>query len=197
MIDFFKDEGSVYTLIQAIVLNAVDDIKAWENFKYNYGYDYPDDPLVPEIPENVHHRIRVKGQRELYLWLQDFNYKKRHFQKDAFDAKEFLLGGWFYMMTGVDGKKLYEKTVTEFWDNLPSKKPQETKKVSHNNCFEKDADGNIVVTYQGKTKPLYIWCELLGLRYRTVYHRIYLGETDPEVFFLSGKDFKRRNKKKE
>lgn len=45
---------------------------------------------------------------------------------------------------------------------------------------------NVLVTYREETKCIAEWAELLGMDAKTIYARIYRGETDPEVILYKG-----------
>lgn len=195
MAEILTNDDGIYPLIGAIVQNAIEDIVAYERFKATYGCSFKNDPMVPEIPERVHAKIRRKGYSALHDYTRDLLAKENSVRANANDAREFLLGGWFYMLTELDGNKMYRKTVEDFWQEYADmKKKQKSLKLAHS--LAKDDSGNLVVTYKGITKPLHTWCKELGINYRTVYHRIFLGETNPNVFFMPSKEFKIRNKEK-
>ena len=45
---------------------------------------------------------------------------------------------------------------------------------------------NVFVEYNGQTKCVVEWCEILGLKPKTIYKRIYDGHTDPDVILYKG-----------
>lgn len=45
---------------------------------------------------------------------------------------------------------------------------------------------NVLISYNGETRCVVEWCEILGLKAKTVYKRIYDGYTDPNVILYKG-----------
>lgn len=45
---------------------------------------------------------------------------------------------------------------------------------------------NVLITYNGETKCVVEWCEILGLKPKTIYKRIYDGHTDPMLILYNG-----------
>jgi len=45
----------------------------------------------------------------------------------------------------------------------------------------RNKSSNVLVEYQGQKKPLSVWCEELGLRYGTVYMRLFSLGWTPET----------------
>lgn len=110
------DSGTL-NLAQAIIQNSCDDIMEWERAKQKYGYDYRDDPLVPEIPTSLHSRLtkmRSKKERQnaITIYYNRFYYNYRSKEKWAMDAERFIRGdAWFGMLTGVDGDYIADRLI--------------------------------------------------------------------------------------
>ena len=45
---------------------------------------------------------------------------------------------------------------------------------------------NVLVTYNGETKCVAEWAEIIGIDAKTIYARLYRGITDPEIILYSG-----------
>ncbi len=111
------DSGAL-NLAQAIIQNACDDITEWERCKLKYGYDYVDDPLVPEIPSTLHRRLaKMKSKKErqnaITIYYNRFYYNYRSKAKWAMDAEQFIRSdAWFGMLTGVDGGYIADRLIS-------------------------------------------------------------------------------------
>ena len=45
---------------------------------------------------------------------------------------------------------------------------------------------NVLVTYNGETKCVAEWADIIGIDAKTIYARLYRGITDPEIILYSG-----------
>ena len=45
---------------------------------------------------------------------------------------------------------------------------------------------NVLVTYDGETKCVAEWAEIIGIDAKTIYARLYRGITDPEIILYNG-----------
>lgn len=114
------DSGAL-TLVEAIVGLACDDITVWLKTLKKKGWDFDGDWAIPEIPSNVHRKIRLAKttaeKRRIYSdyyskWKYDYYTKKKNYE----DAKDFLLGGengWITLLTEADGGYIYNKVIEQ------------------------------------------------------------------------------------
>jgi hypothetical protein len=136
------DNASVSLLTSAIVTQACEDVLAWQAKLHKYGYDYPDDPCVPEMPKVLHKALRRKKTPEekakaRRLFITNFYTDMRNAKRNAEDAERFLMNkdGWFEMMCDIDGQVLLREAKANGWAEKRNKyyKKREEKKHGKNN----------------------------------------------------------------